>query len=90
MMAVVWALLLILAVAMLGPVVRVVRGPTVFDRMVGAGAMGTTTLLLVGLLGWVDERLDMFVDIAIAYAMLNFASAIVVAKYLDVTRKEDA
>ena len=75
-----------LSLASIGPVVRVVRGPTVFDRMVGAGAMGTTTLVLVGLIGWVDRRLDMFVDIALAYAMLNFAGAIVVAKYLDVTR----
>lgn len=87
MMGVVWALLAVLAIAMLGPVVRLVRGPTVFDRMVGAGAMGTTTLVLVVLLGWVDRRLDMFVDIAMAYAMLNFAGAIVVAKYLDVTRE---
>ena len=30
----------------------------------------------------------MFVDIAIAYAMLNFASALVVAKYLDRTAGE--
>jgi len=86
MMGVVWVLVAVLSIAMLAPVVRVARGPTVFDRMVGAGAMGTTTLLLVGLLGWVDRRLDMFVDIAMAYAMLNFAGAIVVAKYLDVTR----
>lgn len=87
MTGVVWTLLVVLSIAMLGPVVRVVRGPTVFDRMVGVGAMGTTTLLLVGLLGWVDRRLDMFVDIALAYAMLNFAGAIVVAKFLDVTRE---
>jgi multicomponent Na+:H+ antiporter subunit F len=87
MIGVVWALLAVLSIAMLGPLVRVVRGPTVFDRMVGVGAMGTTTLLLVALIGWVDRRLDMFVDIAMAYAMLNFAGAIVVAKYLDVTRE---
>jgi multicomponent Na+:H+ antiporter subunit F len=86
MIGVVWVLVTVLSLAMVGPLVRVVHGPTVFDRVVGAGAMGTTTLLLVGLLGWTDRRLDMFVDIAMAYAMLNFASAIVVAKYLDVTR----
>jgi len=83
-----WVMVVVLSIASIGPVVRVMHGPTVFDRMVGAGAMGTTTLLLVGLIGWVDRRLDMFVDIALAYAMLNFASAVVVAKYLDVTRGE--
>lgn len=87
MTGLVWGLLALLALATAGPVVRVVRGPTVFDRMVGAGALGTTTLLLLGLIGWADGRLDMFVDIAMAYAMLNFAGAIVVAKYLDATRE---
>lgn len=76
----------LLAVAMLGSVIRVMLGPTVYDRVVGAGTMGTSTLILVGLLGWADGRLDMFVDIALAYAMLNFVGAVTVAKYLNVTR----
>jgi len=82
------AITLILSLA--GPVYRMARGPTVFDRMVGVGATGTTTVILVCLLGRIAGRMDMFVDIAIAYAMLNFSSSLVVAKYLNAVRGESA
>jgi multicomponent Na+:H+ antiporter subunit F len=73
-------------VSLVGPVVLIVRGPTVFDRVVGAGMLGTTTVIVICVLGWIYDRIDMFVDIAIAYSMLNFGGGIVVAKYLDSTR----
>lgn len=73
----------ILAVAMLLPFYRVIKGPTVFDRMIGVGVVGTKTVILICLTGFAFNRLDMFVDIAIAYAMLNFLGSIVIAKYLD-------
>lgn len=79
---------LILAFALLLPFYRVLRGPTVFDRMLGVSVMGTKTVMLICLAGFMYGRIDMFVDIALAYAMLNFIGAIVVAKYLDRTRGE--
>ena len=67
---------------------RAFRGPTVFDRMLGVSVIGTKTVMLICLAGEFYERIDMFVDIALAYAMLNFIGAIVVAKYLDQTQGE--
>jgi multicomponent Na+:H+ antiporter subunit F len=75
----------ILGVALLLPFWRVVKGPTIFDRMLGVGTLGTKTVMLVCLVGFHYGRMDMFVDIALAYAMLNFIGALVVAKYLDWT-----
>ena len=69
--------------ALLLPFYRVVKGPTVFDRMVGVGVVGTKTVILLCLVGHAYDRLDMFLDIAIAYAMLNFLGAIIVSKYLE-------
>jgi len=69
--------------ALLLPFYRVVNGPTVFDRMVGVGVVGTKTVILLCLVGHAYGRLDMFLDIAIAYAMLNFLGAIIVSKYLE-------
>ena len=69
--------------ALLLPFYRVVKGPTVFDRMVGVGVVGTKTVILLCLVGHAYGRLDMFLDIAIAYAMLNFLGAIIVSKYLE-------
>jgi multicomponent Na+:H+ antiporter subunit F len=79
-----------LLLTLFGPVYRMACGPTIFDRMVGVGATGTTTVILVCLLGRVAGRMDMFVDIAIAYAMLNFSGSLVVAKYLNASRKGTA
>jgi multicomponent Na+:H+ antiporter subunit F len=62
---------------------RSVVGPTVLDRMLGAGVIGSHGLLLMCLVGFVYERIDMFVDLAIVYALLNFASTVVVAKYFE-------
>ena len=72
-----------LVVAMLLPFYRVIQGPTVFDRMVGVSVIGTSTVILLCLAGYTSGRLDMFIDIAIAYALLNFIFGIAVAKYLD-------
>jgi multicomponent Na+:H+ antiporter subunit F len=79
----VFGLAFVLVVAILLPFYRVLRGPTVFDRMLGVGVVGTKTVILVCLVGFGFGRLEMFIDIAIAYAMLNFIGTVVVAKYLD-------
>lgn len=78
----------VLAAAILLPFYRVVRGPTVFDRMVGVSVVGTKTVILVCLVGFEYGRIDMFIDIAITYAMLNFVGTLVVAKYLNLGHAE--
>jgi multicomponent Na+:H+ antiporter subunit F len=80
---VVLAFAMILGLSLLASFYRVAVGPTVFDRMVGVGVIGNKTVILMCFGGYLFGRLDMFVDIALAYAMLNFLSAIVIAKYLD-------
>ncbi len=72
-----------LVAALLLPFYRVIKGPTVFDRMVGVGVVGTKTVMLLCIVGHAYDRLDMFLDIAIAYGMLNFLGAIIVSKYLE-------
>jgi len=68
---------------------RVLKGPTVFDRMLGLGVAGTNAVILICLVGHLYGRFDMFVDIALAYAMLNFGGGLVVARYLDRTRRNE-
>lgn len=70
-----------LAVIILIPFYRVVKGPTVFDRLLGVGAIGTKTLIIICLVGFIYDRVEMFVDIALAYAVLNFISVIAIAQY---------
>ncbi len=73
---------LVLTVIIFIPLYRVVKGPTIFDRMLGAGAIGTKTMVLILTIGLTYNRLDMFVDITLAYAVLNFIGIIAIAKFL--------
>lgn len=62
---------------------RLAVGPTVFDRILGAGAFGTTTTVVLVLLGVLYQRLDMFVDISLAYALLSFVGNLAAARYFE-------
>ncbi|MFC1962188.1 monovalent cation/H+ antiporter complex subunit F [Chloroflexota bacterium] len=64
---------------------RVAKGPTVFDRMIAAGLVGTNGLILLVVIGFIYNRIEVFIDIAIAYALLNFIVAIVLGKYFERT-----
>lgn len=72
----------VLTVIILIPLYRVLRGPTLFDRMLGAGAVGTKTMVLILVIGFIFNRVDMFINITLAYAILNFLGTIAIAKYL--------
>jgi multicomponent Na+:H+ antiporter subunit F len=62
---------------------RVIRGPTVFDRMLGLNGISTKAIILLVVIGAVYNRMDMFVDISTGYALLNLVSALAIAKYLE-------
>lgn len=72
---------IILTLIIIIPFYRVIVGPTLFDRLLGVGAIGTKTLVLICLVGFVYGRIDMFIDITLAYAVLNFIGNIAIAKY---------
>ncbi|MBT6662245.1 MAG: pH regulation protein F, partial [Nitrospina sp.] len=50
---------------------RVLRGPTIFDRVLGLNGISTKAIILLIVIGLYFERVDMFVDISTGYALLN-------------------
>ena len=72
---------LYLALLMLLSLYRGVFGPTVVDRMIAVNAIGSKTTVLLILIGLLYHRVDMFVDIALAYAMLNFVAVLAASRY---------
>ena len=72
---------LYLALIMMLSLYRAVAGPTVLDRLIGVNAIGSKTVALLILIGLVYNRVDMFVDIALAYAMLNFIAVLAASRY---------
>jgi multicomponent Na+:H+ antiporter subunit F len=72
---------LFLAFLMIVSLYRGVFGPTVVDRLIGVNAIGSKTTVLLILIGMMYQRVDMFVDIALAYAMLNFIAVLAASRY---------
>ena len=70
-----------LAVTVLAVVVlyRVVRGPTVQDRIIAVNVIGTSTVVVIAFIAAALDR-PFFLDIAIVYALLNFLLSIAAAK----------
>lgn len=64
------------------PLFRVINGPTVYDRVIGANAFGSKTLVFILLIGYLYDRASMFVDITLAYAVLSFIGTLATARYL--------
>jgi multicomponent Na+:H+ antiporter subunit F len=77
---------LYLAVLMILSLYRGLAGPTVVDRMIGVNAIGSKTAVVLILIGLLYHRVDMFVDIALAYAMLNFIAVLAASRYFQKRR----
>ena len=55
---------------------------SVYNRFVGILVMCTNVILILVLIGFVDGREDMYVDIALSFAVLGFVSSVIVAKFM--------
>ena len=62
------------------PLIRAVRGPTVYDRILAVNVYGTMTVMLIALLGFLAGRPD-FLDLALVYALLNFVGTLAALKF---------
>ena len=71
-------LLLLATLALL--LVRAVRGPSVFDRLLAGNTIGTVSVLVLALIGFLTGRPD-FLDLAIVYGLLNIVGTIAVLKF---------
>jgi multicomponent Na+:H+ antiporter subunit F len=74
--------LVMLAVAVLLAFVRLLRGPTLPDRVVAMDLIG---MLIVGLIvvGAAAAREQVFLDVAIVIALISFVGTVAYARYLE-------
>ena len=71
------AILVTMALAL----VRAIKGPTIYDRILAVNACGTLTVVLIAVHGFLAGRPE-FLDIALVYALINFIATIAVTKYV--------
>jgi multicomponent Na+:H+ antiporter subunit F len=62
--------------------VRALKGPTVYDRVLAVNMFGTKTVLLIAVIGFLTGRPD-FLDLGIAYALINFIGTIAILKFVE-------
>ena len=58
------------------------KGNSVYDKLIGILVMSTKIILVLILIGFVDGRRDMYIDIAISYGILGFIGSVIIAKFL--------
>ena len=68
--------------AMAITLVRALRGPTVYDRVLAVNSFGTLTVVVLALHGFLNERPE-FLDIAMLYALINFVGTVAVLKFFE-------
>jgi multicomponent Na+:H+ antiporter subunit F len=61
-------------------VLRALRGPTVFDRVLAGNSVGNLAIMLLAVVGFLTGRPE-WLDIAITYALLNVISTLVILKF---------
>ena len=72
------AIFIILAIVIV--LLRAIKGPKVYDRLLAVNVIGTKTVILIALLGFIYER-PHFLDIAIVYALINFIATFAILKF---------
>lgn len=70
------AILVVMALAL----VRAFLGPSVFDRALAVNMFGTKTVLFISVIDFLGGRQE-FLDISLAYALINFISVIAMLKF---------
>ena len=60
--------------------VRALRGPTVYDRVLAANMFGTKTALLLSVTAFLVGRPE-FLDLALAYALINLVGILAVLEF---------
>ena len=88
-----WGALLGIVVTMFLALIRGVKGPTVFDRILAVNNFGTNTVLLIAVAGFMmgvhdpsgselEPSRPEFIDLALVYALVNFIGTLAVLKYV--------
>lgn len=78
-----WSIaVLVLAVLIIGALIRMLIGPTAPDRVVALDAINTLVVAIMILLGAIYKQV-VFIDVAIVYALLSFVGTLYLARFLE-------
>ncbi len=65
---------------MLLALVRAIRGPSVYDRILAVNMFATKTMLLIAVAGFLTERPE-WLDLALLYGLISFIAVLAVLRF---------
>ncbi|AEH60893.1 multisubunit sodium/proton antiporter, MrpF subunit (2.A.63.1) [Methanosalsum zhilinae DSM 4017] len=71
-----------MAFALVPCIYRIIRGPTIPDRVVALDAMAMVIVVMLGVFSYVRDSVY-FMDAALVLAIIAFVGTIAIAKYID-------
>ncbi len=73
---------LAILITMILALARALMGPTVYDRVLAVNMFGTKTVLFLSVVAFLYGRRD-FLDLALAYALINFIGILAVLQFFE-------
>ena len=63
-------------------IIRALKGPRTVDRVLAVNVIGTKTVIVIALVGFLYGR-PHFLDLALIYSLINFVATIAFLKYME-------
>ena len=60
--------------------IRAIKGPTVYDRILASNTFSTKTVLMIAVLGFLTGEAELYLDIALMYTLVGFIVTVAVLK----------
>lgn len=74
--------LILLFIGIVTAGIRILKGPTAPDRVVGLDTVNTIVIVSMIIFGAIYNEV-IYIDVAIVYALLSYISTLFIAKYLE-------
>jgi len=74
--------IIILALASIAGLFRLLRGPTIWDRLLGFNLFSSKVIIISILIGVIIDR-SFMIDVALIYGVLGFIGTIMIARFVE-------
>ncbi len=71
-----------LTILLLASLVRIIIGPTIWDRLLGMNLVTTKIVMAIAVLAVLMNR-SFLIDVAIVYSLLGFIASILIAQFIE-------
>ncbi|ETT81933.1 Na(+)/H(+) antiporter subunit F1 [Viridibacillus sp. FSL R5-0477] len=78
----IWAIIVIVTLSLVGIVYRLVKGPSVPDRVIALDSIGVSIISLVGLFS-IFIKTSFYLDIILLLAILSFIGTVAFSKFIE-------